>query len=316
MKALVFDTKLEFVSDYPKPGMKPGEAIIRVIMAGICNTDIEITRGYMNFKGIPGHEFVGVVEECPDKRWIKKRVVGEINTSCNVCDNCKRGMKTHCSNRTVMGIIGRDGAFAQYLTLPVENLHALGDSISDEEAVFVEPLAAGFEILEQIDIRPTDKVIVIGDGKLGLLVSQVLNQTGCNLLVLGKYPEKLEIIAKRGIKTHSVFDYSQGVADIVVDCSGSPQGFFKAKELVRPRGIIVMKSTFVDNISFNPASFVIDEITLIGSRCGPFKPALKALERKEIEVKSLISYVYLLEDAEKAFVHATSKSAIKILLKC
>lgn len=315
MKALVFDIKLEFVSDYPKPGMKPGEALIRVIMAGICNTDIEITRGYMSFKGIPGHEFVGVVEECQDKRWIKKRVVGEINASCNACDYCKKGMKTHCLNRTVMGIMGRDGAFAEYLTLPVENLHTIGDSISDEEAVFIEPLAAGFEILEQIDIKPTDKVIVIGDGKLGLLVSQVLNQTGCNLLVLGKYPEKLEIIAKRGIKTCSVFDYSRGVGDIVVDCSGSPQGFFKAKELVRPKGIIVMKSTFADDISFNPASFVIDEITLIGSRCGPFKPALKALEKKRIEVIPLISGIYSLEHYSEAFSHAEKKGAIKILFK-
>ncbi|MFH1562801.1 MAG: alcohol dehydrogenase catalytic domain-containing protein [Nitrospirota bacterium] len=341
MKALFFDQKLKFIDDYPIPTPKevaplaPDEALIKVKLAGICRTDLEITKGYMDFKGVLGHEFVGVVEECRQGDWVGKRVVGEINCCCGKCEYCnkaslRQGLKNHCPNRSVLGIhnrggLPRYGAFAEYLTLPVENLHLVPDEVSDEEAVFVEPLAASCRILEQVQFAKTeaclvDEVIILGDGKLGLLVAQVINLTGCNLNVVGKYESKLAILEKRGINTillHQTNNLKQMhlVADIVIDCTGRMSGFEMAQQIVKPMGKIILKSTIVANSNINLSSLVVNEITLIGSRCGPFKQAIELLRDKKVEVTSLISATYPLEEGLVAFEKAQDKEALKILLK-
>ena len=315
MRALIYDGQLKFVEDYPTPVPPPSEALVRVTLAGICNTDIEITKGYMGFTGVLGHEFVGVVEECADESMIGKRVVGEINCYCGECDYCRRGLVTHCPNRTTLGISGRDGAFADYLVLPRRNLHVVPDALSDEEAVFTEPLAAALEILEQVHVKPTDRTVVLGDGKLGLLVAQVLSLVGCDLVAVGKHPQKLAILQRRGIETRLVEEGIDLKADIVVDCTGNPSGFEMARELVRPRGTIVVKSTFhgASQIAFTP--MVVNEVTIVGSRCGPFAAALRLLERGLIEVRPLISAVYPLDEGLAAFKRAKARGTLKVLLR-
>jgi alcohol dehydrogenase len=269
MKALVYDGVLK-LARVAAPRLVPGEAIIQMRMAGICNTDLEITRGYMGYSGILGHEFVGTVEHSHDRHLQGKRVVGEINAACGVCTYCLAGMPTHCANRTTLGIMGRDGAFAEYLSLPERNLHVVPDSISDEQAVFVEPLAAAVEILQQVHIRPTDSVIVLGDGKLGLLVAQVVSLVGCTLRVVGKHEEKLAKLASRGIPTCHVDQMVDSLrADIVIDCTGNASGFALARSLVRPRGILVLKSTFHGASDAPLTPVVIDEITVVGLGVGP-----------------------------------------------
>ncbi|RME05499.1 MAG: alcohol dehydrogenase, partial [Deltaproteobacteria bacterium] len=242
MKALRFDGNLTLVdTPVPEPGVK--EALIRVSCAGICNTDLEIFRGYMDFSGIPGHEFVGVVEACEDPRWVGKRVVGEINLGCGSCPRCRRGLARHCGNRRVLGILGKDGAFAEYLTLPVANLHEVPTQLSDEAALFTEPLAAAFEILEQVHIRPDDAVLIVGDGKLAQLIARVVRTTGCRLTCLGRHPEKLEHMRRLdGIETRT--DEPAGRYDVVVECSGKPEGLSIALSALVPRGTLVLKSTF------------------------------------------------------------------------
>jgi len=270
---------------------KPDAPIVRVLFAGICNTDIELTRGYYPFRGVPGHEFVGELNG--------KRVVGEINAVCHTCEACVSGRRTHCENRTVLGIKGRNGAFAEYLTLPVENLHVIPDAIETEEAVFIEPLAAALEIQEQIAISPDDRVLVIGHGKLGRLIARTLAQTGCNLTVAARdavVPEKR--------------------FDVVVECSGNPAGFEIARRAVRPRGTIVMKSTYAGDLTVKASSLVVDEITLIGSRCGPFDKAIDLLAARKVDVRDLIDAVYPLGDALAAFDHAQRKGALKVLIRC
>ena len=273
--------------------MPTGEAVVRVLFAGICNTDIELTRGYYPFTGIPGHEFVG--------EWNGKRVVGEINAVCHVCDACLNGRPTHCQNRTVLGIKGSNGAFAEYLTLPVENLHEIPDAIETEEAVFIEPLAAALEIQEQIQISAGDRVLVVGQGKLGRLIARTLALTGCGLTV-----------ASRGAAGWTGRSLPN---DIVVECSGNPDGFEVARRAVRPRGTMVMKSTYAGELTFNASSLVVDEITLIGSRCGPFDKAIDLLAARKIEVRDLIDAVYPLDDALAAFDHAQRKGALKVLVR-
>ncbi|HEX9501902.1 MAG TPA: alcohol dehydrogenase catalytic domain-containing protein [Thermoanaerobaculia bacterium] len=270
---------------------KPDAPMVRVLFAGICNTDIELTRGYYPFRGVPGHEFVGELNG--------KRVAGEINAVCHTCDACVSGRPTHCENRTVLGIKGRNGAFAEYLTLPVENLHVIPDAIETEEAVFIEPLAAALEIQEQIAISPDDRVLVIGHGKLGRLIARTFAQTGCNLTVATRgavVPEKR--------------------FDVVVECSGNPAGFEIARRAVRPRGTIVMKSTYAGDLTVNASSLVVDEITLIGSRCGPFDKAIDLLAARKVDVRDLIDAVYPLGDALAAFDHAQRKGALKVLIRC
>ena len=330
MRALVYQNNLlRLEKSYQEPLLKVGEALIRVLQAGICNTDLEIIRGYMEFQGVLGHEFVGIVEEVLDKSGIPsahslvgQRVVGEINAACHRsdCFYCQQNMPTHCPNRTTLGIVNRDGAFADYLTLPVENLHPVPDTVTDEEAVFVEPLAANFEILEQVHVKPTERVIVLGDGKMGQLAAQVLALSGCDIMMIGKHEEKLALVQQRGIKTFLLKDVARILpdggrrVDMVVECTGSAEGLELAMRLVRPRGTIILKSTVADKSSLHLAPIVIDEIRVQGSRCGPFEPALRALSQHTIDVRPLISARYTLDDALAAFKYAGQKGVLKVLV--
>ena len=328
MRALVYqDTRLVLDRDYPIPAPVEGEALIRVTHAGICNTDLEIIRGYMAFQGVLGHEFVGVVEAVqggpgatPLTSLIGKRVVGEINAACHRpdCSSCQRGMPTHCPNRTTLGIVNRDGAFADYLVLPTRNLHLVLDNIRDEEAVFVEPLAANFEILEQVHLKPTESVVILGDGKMGQLAAQVLTLSGCEVMMVGKHEEKLALAEKCGVHGYLLenaerFSLESGRrADVVVECSGSAQGLELAMRLVRPRGVLILKSTVAAKSTLHLAPIVIDEIRVQGSRCGPFAPALRALSQKLVDVRPLISARYNLDEGLAAFKHAGQKGVLKV----
>ncbi len=317
MRALVFRAdRLVLDHDYPMPTPVAGEALIRVLLAGICNTDLEIVRGYMGFEGVLGHEFVGVVEEiygAPAQmqyaHLLGQRVVGDINAACYQpdCYHCQRGMSSHCPRRTTLGIAGRDGAFAEYLRLPVENLHLVPATVSDEQAVFVEPLAANFEIFEQVHLKPTDSVLILGDGKMGQLAAQVLSLSGGEVIMLGKHKEKLALAKKHGVCTfllasaeHATLEHERRIA-MVVECSGSPQGLEMALRLVRPRGTIILKSTVAAQSTLNLAPIIVDEIRVQGSRCGPFRPALRALSQKFIDVQPLISARYTLDEVVAAF---------------
>jgi threonine dehydrogenase-like Zn-dependent dehydrogenase len=331
MRALVYrETGLVLDRNYPTPTPIEGEALIRVLLTGICNTDLEIVRGYMGFQGVLGHEFVGVVEavygDVVQEQYghlIGQRVVGEINAACHRpdCYYCQRGIPTHCPNRTTLGIVNRDGAFAEYLTLPVENLHQVPENVSDEEAVFVEPLAANFEMLEQVHIKPTDRVIVLGDGKMGQLAAQVLALNGCEVTMVGKHEEKLALAERRGIQTRLLQDVVvQSIApasrvDLVVECTGSAQGLELAMRLVRPRGCIILKSTVADQTTLHLAPIVIDEIRVQGSRCGPFAPAIRALSQHSVDVRPLISASYSLDEGLTAFKHAEQKGVLKVLVR-
>jgi threonine dehydrogenase-like Zn-dependent dehydrogenase len=302
---LVFDGRLSFRDDYPVPTPRQGEVLVQVRRSGICNTDIEITKGYMSYRGVLGHEFVG---QLPDGR----RVVGEINVSDGSCDVCQRGDVAHCVNRSVLGILQRDGTMAEYLTLPARNLHPVPDTITDAQAVFVEPLAAACEITDRVHIRPSQRVVVIGDGKLGLLVAQVLQLTGCGLSVVGRHARKLAILRKRGIAT--IEPPADGVrgSDVAIDCSGQAGGFELARQLLRPRGMLVLKSTFHGAQTLAMAPLVIDEITVVGSRCGPFAPALRLLEQRLIDVDSLLDAEYPLAQGVEAFRHAMAPGTLKV----
>lgn len=315
MRALVYDGRVHLEPDYPDPEPEAGDALVRVRMAGICNTDLELVRGYLSFRGVLGHEFVGVVERSPQHSQVGQRVVGEINASCGVCATCRAGRPTHCPARTTLGIDRRDGAFADMLTLPSHLLHEVPDSVSDRVAVFAEPLAAAMEILEQVHVRPTDRVVVVGDGKLGLLVAQALAPTGCDLLAIGRRERKLAILRRRGIGVRLADDQpEEGWADIVVECTGNPQGFGAARRLVRPRGTLVLKSTYHDLAQVDLSSVVVDEITLVGSRCGPFPPALSLLGAGLVDVEPLIDGIYPLEDGIQALGHAATRGTLKVLL--
>jgi len=315
MRAIVFDDKLEFRTDYPVPERGENEALIRVTHAGICNTDLEIIKGYMKFRGILGHEFVGVIEQCDQKNAIGNRVVGEINLGCGVCSFCRNNNSSHCSHRSVLGIKDKDGVFADYITLPLVNLHTVPDYISDEEAVFTEPLAAAFEIFEQVNIKSSDRVCVLGDGKLGLLVSQALAASNCDLTVIGHYDEKLAILGNLGIKTRLSASNEEPEFDIVVECTGSCSGINTALNIVRPKGKIILKTTVAEKDSFDLNHIVINEISLIGSRCGPFKPAIQAMKSGAIDLLPLISKMYSLDDGLRALEYAAEKGVIKVILK-
>jgi threonine dehydrogenase-like Zn-dependent dehydrogenase len=317
MRALVIDHGLRFEKNYPTPTPPQGEALIRVLQAGVCNTDLELVKGYMQFSGVPGHEFVGVVEQAVGhEELIGQRVAGEINAACGVCATCRANRPTHCPNRTTLGIARRDGAFADYLTLPFENLHALLASVSNDQAVFVEPLAAACEILEQVKIRPTDRVVVIGDGKLGLLCAQVMALTGCDLIAVGRHTEKLDFLHQRGLTTTlNVAAIAAASVDVVVEATGTPSGFALARQIVRPRGTIVLKSTYQgEALPVNLTAIVVDEITLIGSRCGPFEPAIRLLAQQQVEVASMIQARYTLDDGLAAFERAAVKGMLKVVL--
>ncbi len=313
MKALVFDEKLR-VDDVPMPVPGPGEALVKVLAAGVCNTDLEIKRGYMGFHGVLGHEFVGIVESAANEFLVGKRVVGEINCVCHECDWCRMEMPHHCSNRTVLGIAGRSGAFAEYVALPEENLHLVPGSIRDDVAVFTEPLAAAFRITEQILVEPDDRVIVLGDGKLGQLAAQVLHLATKNLVCVGRHEWKLELLTKLGIATALDTEPLDPGADIVVEATGRDAGLARALELVRPEGTVVLKTTVAGMTPVRFATPVINEVRILGSRCGPFRPALEALGLGTIDVRPMISESYELLDGVQAMARAEDPGVMKVLL--
>lgn len=313
MKALRVDGSPRVV-DVAPPTLGPGEARIRVRRAGICSTDLEIVRGYMRFSGTLGHEFVGEVVESADPSWVGRRVCGEINLGCGRCARCLAGLSRHCATRTVLGILGKDGCFAEELTLPLANLHAVPDSLSDDAAVFVEPLAAAFEILEQIAIPPDSRVAVLGDGKLGTLVTMVLAQTGAEVTMIGRHPRKLERVRRVGALARLADEPIAGGFDVVVEATGSPSGLGRAQALLRPRGTLVLKSTYHGTVTLDTAPIVIDEITIVGSRCGPFAPALRALAAGRIDPSPLIEASYPLADGVRALERAAEPGVAKVLL--
>ena len=310
MLALRVNQRKLSLRDIPKPD-NAEEVLVRVVVSGICNTDLEIARGYAGFNGTLGHEFVGVVEETG------QRVVGEINAGCGVCELCRAGDARHCATRTVLGIVGRDGAHAEFLQLPAGNLVAVPDSIPDEHAAFTEPLAAACGILERVSIGGDDRVAVIGDGKLGLLCAQVVALTGAPTLLVGKHDAKLRIAARRGIETTSPKEAAKRTRefDVVVEASGAASGFNLALDLLRPKGKLVLKSTFHGTTEMNAARVVVDEISIVGSRCGRFAPALDLLKRNAIDVDSLISEEYALAKALHAMKRARTKGILKVLLR-
>ena len=314
MKALVLTGGRLSLRELPEPVPGPGEALIRVAMAGICNTDLEIAKGYMDFSGVLGHELLGVVEACEDPRWANRRVAGEINLACHHCELCARGLARHCMQRKVLGIVGKDGCFAEYVTLPVSNLHLLPDTLSDTRACFVEPVAAAFEILEQVTVMPRDRVAVLGDGKLGLLVAQVLETTGCALTLVGKHARKRALAERRGIATAELGSLPRKAFDIVVEATGSPSGMRAAIELTRPRGTVVLKSTYHGRLEVDAAPLVIDELTMIGSRCGPFERAIMALAGGTIDPDPMVDEIVPLALAQGAFERAAQPGTLKVLL--
>jgi len=316
MKALYFDGKLS-LREVPKPQRAPGEALIKVLFAGICGTDREILKGYSGFHGIPGHEFVGRVVECDDARWMGKRVVGEINLACGHCSWCARGLGRHCPHRTVLGIVNRPGAFAEYVALPVVNLLPVPDDISDHAATFTEPVAAACEILEQMTLEPGTRVALIGDGRLGLLVAQVLKHAGADVTLLGRHGWKMDLAREFGIRVLSAAENELPAASfpVTVDATGSPRGLGEALRLVEPRGTVVMKSTFHGAANFDATKLVVDEITLLGSRCGVFAPALDLLRRGHVTVRHLITMIFPLERGLEAFEYLDQTAALKVLLE-
>lgn len=315
MKGLWLENnQLQLRTNIPIPEPPPGEALVRVLRAGICNTDLELIKGYYPYTGIIGHEFVGIVEQGP-QQLINQRVVGEINAACGECRFCRRGQPTHCENRTVLGIVNRNGAFAEYLSLPIENLHLVPENVSTAAATFTEPIAAALEIQQQIQICKDDRVLVVGDGKLGQLIAQTLALTGCELLVVGRHKDKLINLATKGIKTGLADSVTDRYFDISVDCTGNPEGFNIARRALRPRGTLILKSTYAGNLSLDASSLVVDEITLIGSRCGPFVPALELLATGKIDVQYLIDSHYSLVQGLEAFEKAKTKGVLKVLLE-
>ena len=316
MKALYFNGQLMLREvDTPRPGL--GEALIRVMLAGICGTDREILKGYSGFRGILGHEFVGKVVECEEKKWVGKRVVGEINVSCGECDLCLWGLGRHCPKRTVMGIVNRDGAFAEFVVLPVVNLHEVPASLPDEAAVFVEPVAAAAEIVEQIKpFTPATRVAVLGDGRLGVLVGQVLRHAKARVTLVGKHGWKLALARSWGMRVVNRGDDKLEPAsfNMVVEATGSPAGLEEALLLAAPRGTVVMKSTFGDKAQFDTSKLVVDEITLLGSRCGNFATALGLLSAGHVKVLPMITKTFPLEDGLEAFRFLDDPHCMKVLL--
>lgn len=314
MLALRFDGGLR-ADEMPQPEPEAGEALVRMKLAGICSTDLEIVRGYAGFNGILGHEGLGVVERCDaDPSRVGARVVSEINVSCGVCPRCARGHRTHCALRSVMGIRDRDGCFAQWVTVPLGNLHRVPSGVSDEKAIFTEPLAAAFEIVEQVPVEDGMRVAVIGDGKLGLLVAMVLVNAGADTVVVGRHDRKLAVAKEAGARTSRPATLDESDFALVVEATGSPLGLKLAIERVRPRGTVVLKSTFVEHPSVDTSRLVVDEIALLGSRCGPFSRALAALATGGIDPTPLVDARYRLSEGIAAFEHAQRRGTLKVLL--
>lgn len=300
----------------PLPRVTEGFARIRLLAAGICSTDLELQRGYYGFRGTPGHEFVGEVTDAEDRSWIGERVVGEINLACGHCEWCARGLGRHCPTRTVLGIIKHPGAFREFLTLPVRNLRRVPKSIPTDHAVFVEPVAAACEILDQVKISRNDRVAVLGDGKLGLLIAQVLRAHGANVLLFGRHREKMRILERIGISTEMIKGkLPQRAFPFVVDATGSPEGLRSAIVMTIPRGTVIMKSTVHGLVPIDTAPAIVNEVTLVGSRCGRFEPAIKLLASGKVRVADLISEQLPLDRAPEAFARAATRGILKVLLR-
>lgn len=317
MRALTFTDELRFDPGFPEPQPGEGEGVVRVHLAGICATDLQITQGYMAFHGVLGHEMVGTVT-AGSPHWLGKRVVAQINCPCRKCDMCAKGLSLHCRKRTVMGIAGRNGCFADFVAVPEANFQEVPQSVTDEEAVFVEPLAAAYQVLAQCPVDSKMAVSVVGPGRLGLLVAQVLAAAGCRLSVIGRNPSKLERCEKFGIQGVHIDDLAlRNDRDVVVDCTGTPDGLRVSMGLVRPRGTIVLKSTYSDRTAaaLNLAPLVINEVKLVGSRCGPFSEAINAVSRRAVDVRSLITRTVSLEEGLAAFELCRQRDTLKVLLR-
>jgi threonine dehydrogenase-like Zn-dependent dehydrogenase len=315
LRALVFDKQLTFRDDYPEPVATGKECLIKVRYAGICSTDVALIQGYMGFAGVLGHEMVGEVVSGPND-WVGKRVACEINCVCQTCPTCQAGLSNHCPNRTVLGILNKDGCFADFVTMPIRNLHEIPDNVTDEEAVFVEPLAAAWQVIKQVPLDERMHVSVVGSGKLGLLIAQVISTLDCRLDVIGRNPHTLELAEKKHIQS---IDMQRLAArqdrDVVIECTGSPEGLAIAQQLVRPRGTIVLKSTYADGGKINLAPTVVNEVNIVGSRCGPFADAIASLARRQIDVRSMISRTIGIERGLEAFEINAQPNTVKVLLK-
>jgi len=314
MRALYLDDKLSFRTDVAPPSPAPGESLIRVTTAGVCGTDVELTRGYMTYRGVPGHEFVGRVESSARADLVGRRVVGEINAACGHCASCRAGLGRHCPNRTVLGILGRGGTFADYITLPDENLLPVPDNVPDNVAVMCEPLAAAYEIFEQARIEPAEKIAILGDGRLGAMVALALKAEGFDPVIGGRHRNKLDRLALFEIKVSLEKDLQPGF-DIVVDATGRPSGFDRAVELLRPRGRLILKSTAAASAPLNLAAVVVNEITVIGSRCGRFAPALESLAAGRARPFPLVTATYPLEEGAAALAATSDPDNFKVLLE-
>lgn len=315
MRALVFKDHLTYEARHPEPPVGQGDTLLRVRQAGICSTDLEIVKGYMGFSGVLGHEFVAEVVSSPQRKLIGQRVVGEINVVCGRCDLCMAGLSNHCRNRSVLGILNHDGAFAELVRLPAANLYPLPDAIDDDAAVFIEPLAAAFQVLKQVKLDARKWVTVLGDGRLGLLVAQVLRDAGSPVRVIGKHHDKLALCERWSIRARPLADIvPRRDQDVVVDCTGSAAGFELAVQMLRPRGTLVLKSTAAQGKPLNLAPLVIDEIQVVGSRCGPFREAIRALAEKRIDVASLIHRRLKIDQGVEAMDLAGRPGVLKVLL--
>ena len=314
MRALHLDGRDARVIDHAMPEADAEHALVRVALAGVCNTDLELVKGYMGFRGVLGHEFVGEVAEGPEP-WQSRRVVGEINFACRRCETCARGLPRHCPRRSVMGIQDADGAIAEYLRVPVANLHAVPENVPDERAVFTEPLAAAFEIPEQVEVGPGTDCLVLGDGKLGLLAAQVLHALGARVQAVGHHQAKLDLLARRGIETRLEADWTPTPTGLVVEATGTARGFQAAIAATRPRGTLVLKTTVAEHPSLDLAPLVIHEINVVGSRCGPFEPALRALAEESVDVAPLVQERIPLARATEALEHAARPGALKVLVE-
>ena len=320
MKALWLEDNQIQLRELPQP-QRPDEVQLKIRKAGICSTDLELVKGYYPYTGILGHEFVGEVISSSLRLGegigvrVGDRVVGEINAACNQCEQCLNGRPTHCENRTVLGIVNRDGSFAEFTQLPAANLHKIPASVPDEMAVFTEPLAAALEIQEQVNIKPNDRVLLIGAGRLGQLIAQTLALTGCDLRVVARHARQRELLTVRGIGIIDEEDVQRWRWDVVVEATGSPMGFALARQAVRPRGTLVLKSTYKGEMNINFSSIVVDEVNIIGSRCGPFEPALRLMESRQVDPTVLIDKEFSLADAVKAFEHAAQPGVLKVLIQ-
>ncbi|MCC6499545.1 MAG: alcohol dehydrogenase catalytic domain-containing protein [Anaerolineales bacterium] len=316
MKALWLENNKIELREIPQP-QKPNEVLVKICKAGICSTDLELVKGYYPYTGVIGHEFVGEVISSPEGLGVRAgdRVVGEINAVCNQCEQCVSGRPTHCENRTVLGIMNRDGTFAEFTQLPLANLHKVPTSVSDEMAVFTEPLAAALEIQEQINIQPGDRVLLVGAGRLGQLIAQTLALTGCDLRVVARHKRQRELLTARGIRIIDEADVQKWRWDVVVEATGSPGGFALARQAIRPRGTLVLKSTYKGEMSVDFSSIVVDEVNIVGSRCGPFEPALRLMESKQVDPTVLIDDQFSLGEAVRAFERAAQAGTLKVLIQ-